>query len=57
MEWINVEDELPENRKIVLVYGGAFEHPKVKMYDESLYAGGFLDSLVTHWMPLPDPPG
>lgn len=81
MEWISVEDRLPEELKTVLFAGiagtvnqgfyesvdrsktfvnefGKIECPKV--------AGGFWHrdrfndfipgKLVTHWMPLPEPP-
>ena len=65
--WINIDDEVPENSSEVLVYapdrdiigpvliGCYFDDDNswtVYDFDE----GGQIDSLVTHWMPLPEPP-
>lgn len=61
MEWISVEDRLPETRKDVLCF---FQDKKEKIsrIDISwincvqcfLYED--IYGKVTHWMPLPDPP-
>lgn len=64
-EWISVEDQLPSKNKWVLAYAKTYK-------DSSVYAVVLLDSewncwvdvnttqhflcVVTHWMPMPDPP-
>lgn len=60
MEWINIEEELPEEGKMVLWTDG-------KEVTVSAYMGKSKYSLewsglkcntlpITHWMPLPKPP-
>ena len=69
MEWISVEDRLPETDKIVLVmtdngYALARYHDDVNGmcewqnfdFEASICAKRFTCSYVTHWMPLPLPP-
>jgi len=64
MEWIKVEDRLPEDRVLVLCWQesmGAcirehiYEDGYVSWYDEH---NNYDDSdlKITHWMPLPPPP-
>lgn len=71
-EWISVKDKLPNEYQRVLVYRGYYDgddkdekihvgflNPKDGFYGSQY---GLLDdylyphSLVTHWMPLPEPP-
>ena len=54
-EWISVDDRLPERN------GRYLTHCKIE--GQSLVCalfyckiGGFNESTVTHWMPLPEPP-
>ena len=55
MEWISVEDRLPEKIKPVIVNvnsGGVHTsryHPIEKRWID-------YDEFITHWMPLPEPP-
>ncbi len=57
MKWISVEDRLPEDYQDVLVW----EEHAGRDYVLSWYApfcGWWKETPdVTHWMPLPDPPG
>lgn len=57
-EWISIEDRLPEINQGVLAFldigGGAFTIT-LRLDDEKYR---FVDGLyITHWMPLPLPPG
>lgn len=59
-EWISVEDRLPENDDHVLAatQNKRGEYNIVKAYYHhglGCWAAG-MNSNVTHWMPLPDPP-
>ena len=61
MQWISVEDRLPERNKTVLVHvvGSDWDEPDSyistdKLLPEGLWAIYHLS--VTHWMPLPEPP-
>jgi len=61
MEWIKTSDRLPEETRILGVhYGEVFEvyFSKGFFYLEyNPYARIFEQrAIVTHWMPLPDPP-
>lgn len=61
MDWISVEDRLPEYAEDVLVYfsGGGIVPPRVAKTCRLYNMGFLLESVygpVTHWMPLPDPP-
>lgn len=63
MQWISVEDELPELGKEVLVYYKSRGH-KGSFHVALLGVIGWLvssqvaknPSRITHWMPLPKPP-
>jgi hypothetical protein len=67
MEWIKVEDELPEEGQKVIyffeyvgIHIGKFMKDKDNIgcpYGNTFYGkSGFLTDDVTHWMPLPEPP-
>lgn len=51
--WIRVEDRLPEGEVCVICSDGQ------KVFEEfsHLVAGGKKTGEITHWMPLPAPPG
>lgn len=65
MEWISVEDRLPEDGGFYIVgfkNGGSFlgwynsekwHNPKGKEYGITKFGD---NNTVTHWMPLPKPP-
>jgi hypothetical protein len=64
MEWISVDDRLPETCTGMLVYSMDNVHPYTVILI-AIWDGGefdFQDSWenanlqVTHWMPLPSPP-
>lgn len=64
IEWISVEDRLPEIAKMVLVYtkngvidtawrtGFSIPQGKWDTYSGAIYG----NDKITHWMPLPEPP-
>ena len=62
-QWISVKDRLPENETTIICYDGKTIFPGT--YDDTTYLKWYdIDSecylsppqLVTHWMPLPEPP-
>jgi hypothetical protein len=67
MEWISVEDRLPEQRDIVLIIRTNKYAPVIEL---AFHVPGFFnewtlmsdpmnfenDLKITHWMPLPDIP-
>ncbi len=70
-EWISVEERLPDNHRTVLVackgmtiagaapiavgsYGGG--HWFLADAEGTLYLTKYMHIVVTHWMPLPEPP-
>lgn len=70
-EWISVEESLPDNHRFVLVacegltiggyaqiaigsYGGGLW--SIADADGTGYLTKYMRCVVTHWMPLPDPP-
>ena len=63
MEWISIEDSLPEKGRDVLVYSRSWGIVRDR-YDMTLPNGTVIFNGtrqeyredVTHWMPLPDPP-
>lgn len=64
MNWISVEERLPERVEAVLVYADGPRHNEgvyLSRYcgvEEGWWVYGFptVAPHVTHWMPLPDPP-
>ena len=58
-EWISVEDRLPEKEGVYLVHTTyniiETEVFYISKYDDISYWWD-LDGMVTHWMPLPEPP-
>ncbi len=71
MDWISVEDRLPESRDdTVLVYFSetdGIETVHIQDYFDDITAGldsdgnqlyskWYISQNVTHWMPLPEPP-
>ena len=57
--WASVEDDLPAEDEMVLVYG--VKNGRGSMYEDELYRGVWDCSTVnglkvTHWMPKPEPP-
>jgi hypothetical protein len=55
MEWISVEDKMPEPGRLVIVEGGVAVFSKwgvwITMTDRD--SGKPIQWDVTHWMPLP----
>lgn len=66
MEWISVNERLPEREQRVLVSNSVTKHVTIgEMADEYNYGhwfwGRMFDTdlgsgVFTHWMPLPEPP-
>lgn len=67
MAWIEIEDQVPEDGQVVIIY---FEHTGVEVatyknlvgtedeiFGHNLFynKSGFLTDDVTHWMPCKDP--
>lgn len=59
MEWISVNDKLPEEDQLVLVANGKYfnlRHFCDDTWFNCLSGEGFELNEYTHWMPLPEPP-
>lgn len=71
MEWISVEDRLPEENEQVLITDGSDVFYAYKYYyegwdyqiaedfdgEEGVFSTNAMkEKHVTHWMPLPEPP-
>jgi len=58
MKWISVDDRYPEEYGIYLCYfsDGVIETFYFGDNSEDFQLWGVHNALVTHWMPLPDPP-
>lgn len=69
MNWISVEDKVPENNQRVLAYCGKTKKYFVGSVMSYQFSDGVywrhegakgamyaVTSKVTHWMPLPEPP-
>ena len=68
-KWIRVEDYMPEYGDVVLVTANGNPKPNITLHNATLIASfwaqegwiadgfeGWDDLIVTHWMPLPEPP-
>lgn len=59
MEWISVEDKLPNESERVLSISKFENEIKVDYFiylPEIIWVCRLEDEIVTHWMPLPKPP-
>lgn len=60
MEWISVDDRLPEKIQIVIACLGGIDIVMADYYNDSktfwVGASEYRPGTVTHWMPLPEPP-
>lgn len=64
MEWISVEDRLPDNDGDIVLINGSSKWPahvaefinRDNMCGFSLFVNGIVCNSATHWMPLPQPP-
>jgi hypothetical protein len=60
-EWISVKDELPEPNEIYLVHCPSWSDDEcaVCLFENGKWYydhDSEINSYVTHWMPLPEPP-
>ena len=60
-KWISVEDRMPEEGEVVMCRHKARQYPVFCQWDESDLcwvnnSWTFGRGLITHWMPLPEPP-
>ena len=60
-EWISVKDRLPDNEQwvVCIMYDGSFRAFQWDYIDWMWNDGNewYAEKDVTHWMPLPQPPG
>lgn len=61
-KWISVEERLPEENGSYLVVGKTKTAHTSHFYKElkihgKVFSAHFSNKYVTHWMPLPEPPG
>ncbi len=54
MEWISVKDRLPEQYDHVLIANGKIV--TTAYFQDGEFVGEETDIVITHWMPLPQPP-
>ena len=62
MDWIKVEDKLPEEgQKVIYYFKKVGVHVGLynRLFGCDCFHGpnGFLSNDVSYWLPLPDPPG
>lgn len=58
MKWINVKDRLPEVYTSVLIFDGCSIFMGHREHGIFLIDGEITaEQGITHWMPLPEPPG
>ncbi len=62
MEWISVEDRLPAQLyRVLIATHGKYVQEETAYLKNGTWKWGQSDidpvDKVTHWMPLPDPPG
>lgn len=59
-QWISVEDRMPDDEAVVLVYDPSQSEPVwLSYFDAEELAWRYVDcglSRPTHWMELPEPP-
>ena len=57
MEWVSVDERLPEGDTTVIVQGGIAHryNGQWRTLTATDWPGKFIQWEVTHWMPLPDP--
>jgi hypothetical protein len=63
MNWIKIEDRLPEEHQDILVYYNphSFHFPDARYMTQSSFYDNEFEMIndrheVTHWQPLPEPP-
>ena len=57
MEWISVNDDLPEEGLVVVICGANFGVSLGSLDTDVWVATGLTPKgPITHWMPLPNPP-
>ena len=57
MEWISVEERLPESEYVVLGWHKNWHIELCHVRNGFSYMQiGLCDDKATHWMPLPEPP-
>lgn len=55
MEWISVNDRLPEAGVTVLICGEGLYTNAAHIWAGAWHCDGLIDEVVTHWMSLPKP--
>ena len=62
MNWISVEQRLPDERQVVIITDGLAVHIGYRIYNR-WFLDRFLigkkqdiNGAISHWMPFPDPP-
>ena len=53
MEWISVNDRLPEHGQTIMLYDAMFDRVDIWIVDKD---PNLIDADYTHWMPLPKAP-
>jgi hypothetical protein len=57
MEWINIDDKLPEIDEFVLFCSSDNGYMGVDHIDKDMNPFDWINMhMITHWMPLPEPP-